>query len=109
MQPAIATLCRLDGGAPVRFTGDIQVHVGRLAAGGTDLCLNLCAGFIQDISEDHMRTLAAKHACFAGALSPGSTTDEGHFAIEPTHNTLLLECRPLHYGPGTISYVRDFP
>jgi hypothetical protein len=66
------------------------VDVGRLASGGSDSCFGRLAFRVQDIAKDHLRTFAAKHLCFASALTAGSTTYEGNLPIKPSHVMLLL-------------------
>src|SRR5919108_5970649 len=87
---AVAAFCRVDRGAPVRLAGDVQVHVGGLATGGPDGCLDLPPRFVEDVSQDHLGALTAQQLCLSGTLSPRATANQCDFAIEPAHSTSPL-------------------
>src|SRR5215216_6388717 len=87
---AVAALCRVDRGAPVRLAGDVQVHVGGLATSGPDGCLDLPPRFVEDVAQNHFGSLTAKQLCLSGALSPCTTANQCDFAIEPAHSTSPL-------------------
>src|SRR5262249_9964948 len=71
------------------FTGHVQVHVSRFASGGSDLCLNLAPGGVQDITKDDFRPFTRKEFCLCGALTASSAANQGNFAIESAHTALL--------------------
>jgi hypothetical protein len=66
----------------------MDVHC--LAARSMNLPFDLAPIIVKYITEDHLGTLATKELRFRGPLTPGTTTDQGHFPVQPAHDSLLL-------------------
>ena len=60
MQGAIATHRGIHRRPPTGLVGDVQVHVGRLAAGSANADLDLPPLRIQDIAEHHFCPFTGK-------------------------------------------------
>src|SRR5262249_53421600 len=70
---------------PILLSRHIQVHIGRLAALGANLRLDLFAFRIQDIAKHHPGAFLGEQPGFRSALSSGPTANQGHFACESCH------------------------
>ena len=75
IQLAVAVHCGLHCRFPLRLAGDVQVHVGGLAAQFANLGLHLLAQVVENVAEDHAGALGGEHAGLAGALAPGAAAD----------------------------------
>jgi hypothetical protein len=66
------------------------MNVRCLAARSMNLPFDLAPVIVEHIAEDHLGTLATKELRFRRPLAPGTTTNHGHFPIQPAHDDLLL-------------------
>ena len=82
---AILRLGGLYRALPVLLTCHIQVHIGRFAALGANLRLDLCTFRIQDVAKHYLGAFLGKQPGFRSALSASPTANQCHFACESCH------------------------
>ena len=81
VQLAVSLHRRADGVIPLRFAGDVQMDVGRAAAGLRYLSFDLFAKIVEDVRYHHTRALTGKQLRLDRALTSRSAADQRNFAF----------------------------
>src|SRR5215471_147580 len=89
IQFAIVVDRRAHGLDPIGLVGHIQMHIGRLTALGADRLLYLLPHCIQDVAHHYAGAFLREEPRFGRPLPPGPATNQGDFALQSAHGSLL--------------------
>src|SRR5262249_19632284 len=89
---AVALHGHLDSLLPVRFTRNVQMHIHGSTTAGANLCFDLLALRIADITKHNFGAFAGEGFGLRSPLSPRPTANQCHFPVQLAHTPSSLHC-----------------